>query len=58
MEANMGNVTVYSFLINDQGKPIQVPSKWTIEDTELLGGIVVAGSGERVDENELREDGR
>jgi hypothetical protein len=54
----MRAVTVYGFLINDQGKQIQVPSKRTIKDIEQLGGIVVAGSAVRVDESELREDGR
>jgi hypothetical protein len=57
-ERNMHSVTVYGFLINDQGKQIQVPSKRTIKDIEQLGGIVVAGSAVRVDESELREDGR
>jgi hypothetical protein len=57
-ERKMRSVTVYSFVINDQGKQIQVPSKRTIKDIEQLGGIVVAGSAVRVDESELREDGR
>jgi hypothetical protein len=58
MEITMRAVTVYGFLINDQGKQIQIPSKRTIKDIEQLGGVVVAGSAETVDESELREDGR
>jgi hypothetical protein len=58
MEITMRAVTVYGFLIIDQGKQIQIPSKRTIKDIEQLGGVVVAGSAQTVDESELREDGR
>jgi hypothetical protein len=54
----MRKVTVYSFRVRDGDKYIEVPSKRSIADIELLGGIVIAGTALTVTEEELRADGR
>jgi hypothetical protein len=54
----MKKVTVYGFTIEDQGKRIAVPSKRTADGIAEVGGIVIAGSAEEVNADDLRPDGR
>jgi hypothetical protein len=54
----MRKVTVYSFGIREGDKYIELPSKRSIADIEILGGIVFARTAPTVTEEELRADGR